>query len=326
MRVLSGVKPTGNLHIGNYFGAIQQFVELQHKYEGYYFVADYHSLNSNPEPQNLKKNSMDIIMDYMALGLDPEKSTIFLQSSVPEVVELAFLLSNVTSMGLLMRAHSYKDQQAKGLVPNVGLFYYPLLMAADILLYDSNYVPVGKDQKQHLEITRDIALRFNQMYDDEFFIIPEPMILDTVSVIPGTDGQKMSKSYGNTIEIFAPEKQLKKQVMNIVTDSTPLEEPKDPENCNVVKLFKFFADEAAVAEMKTKYREGNYGYGHAKLELFEGIKKVFGEARERRVELAKNTEYVQKVLNEGSEKARYTAIKKIRKIKKKMGLVGNIYK
>ncbi|MBU1219310.1 tryptophan--tRNA ligase [Myxococcota bacterium] len=325
MRVLSGVKPTGTLHIGNYFGAIRQFVELQQKYDGFYFVADYHSLNSNPESSKLTSFTKDIIIDYMALGLDPDKSTIFLQSAVPEVLELAFLLSNVTNMGLLMRAHSFKDQQAKGNLPNVGLFYYPLLMAADILLYDSNYVPVGKDQKQHLEITRDIAIKFNELYDDDFFILPEPIILEEVALIPGTDGQKMSKSYGNTIEMFAPEKALKKQIMGIVTDSTPLEEPKDPETCNVVKLFKFFASTSEVDDMKAKYRAGNYGYGHAKLELFEAVKRYFDSARKKREDLAADPAKVAEILRRGSEKARAVAIPKIQRIKKKMGLVGNIY-
>jgi tryptophanyl-tRNA synthetase len=325
MRSLSGVKPTGNLHIGNYFGAIRQFVELQQKHECFYFIADYHTLNTYIDPKELAKNTWDIVLDYLALGLDPEKSTIFLQSQVPEVVELSFLLSNVTPMGLLQRAHSYKDALAKGVQPNHGLFTYPLLMSADILLYSADVVPVGKDQKQHLEIARDIAIKFNTQYKSEVFTLPKPIILDSTAIVPGTDGRKMSKSYGNTIEMFAPKKKLKKQVMSIVTDSTSLEAPKDPTNCNVVNLYKLFASKEEVTEMENNYRAGNYGYGHAKLALFEKILDFFGPQRERREEIAKDSASVKKILDEGSKKARYAAIKKIKKAKKVMGLVGNIY-
>ncbi|MBU1241524.1 tryptophan--tRNA ligase [Myxococcota bacterium] len=325
MRSLSGVKPTGGLHIGNYFGAIRQFVELQEKYECYYFIADYHTLNTHMDPALLTKTTWDIVADYLALGLDPERSTIFLQSMVPEVAELTFLLSNITPMGLLQRAHSYKDQIAKGLQPNHGLFTYPLLMASDILLYDSNVVPVGKDQKQHLEITRDIAMKFNQEYGEEVFTLPDPLILESVAVVPGTDGQKMSKSYGNTIEMFAPAKQLKKQIMSIVTDATSLEAPKDPDKCNVVALYKLFADKTQVAAMEANYRAGNYGYGHAKMELHRALLEYFGPMREKREALTQDRAFITQVLEEGSRRARATAIKKIRKVKKIMGLVGDVY-
>jgi len=263
MRSLSGIQPSGTLHIGNYFGAIKQFIENQGTYEGFYFVADYHALTSSPEPAALRKNTYDIILDYMALGLDPKISTILLQSDIPEVTELAWILSNVTPVALLERAHSYKDKIAKGIAANQGLFFYPVLMAADILIYDSDIVPVGKDQKQHVEITRDIAIKFNSIYGD-IFKLPQEVIKESVAVVPGTDGQKMSKTYQNTIEMFAPEKELKKQIMKIVTDSTPLEEPKDPDKCNVFALYKLFADETQIKDIRNKYESGNFGYGHAK--------------------------------------------------------------
>lgn len=325
MRALSGIKPTGKLHLGNYFGAARQFEEMQSKnYEGFYFVADYHSLNATPDADELVKNSLNVVLDYLAFGLDPQKSVIFLQSQVPEVVELAFILGNVTPMGLMQRAHSYKEKLDKGEAINVGLFYYPLLMAADILLYDSDIVPVGKDQKQHVEIARDIAIKFNLQYNSEIFKLPEPVIKDEVAVVPGTDGRKMSKSYGNTIEMFAPEKELKKQIMGIVTDSTPLESPKDPEKCNVFALYKLFASKDEQESMKAKYLAGNYGYGHAKKELFEKIMSCFKPMREKREYLEKNMGEVDKVLKSGAEKARSIAIEKLKVVKKVIGIIGNI--
>ena len=323
-RSLSGIQPSGILHLGNYFGAMKQFIENQDKYEGFYFVADYHSLTSLTNPASLKENSYNIVLDYLALGLDPEKSTIFLQSDVPEHVELMWLLSNITPVALLERGHSYKDKIAKGIAPNTGLLTYPVLMAADILMYDVDVVPVGKDQKQHLEMARDIAIKFNQQYEVELFKLPEPMILETLAVVPGTDGQKMSKSYGNTINMFAPKKELKKQVMSIVTDSTPLEEPKNPDN-NITDLYKLFATPEKVQEMKDKFLAGNYGYGHAKNELLEAILEYFAEARAKREELAKNPEYVQEVLAKGAKKARALAQEKIMKAKAAVGLIGNAY-
>ena len=326
-RSLSGIQPSGILHLGNYFGAISQFVKNQNSgnYEGFYFIADYHSLTSLTDPKALKENSYNIVLDYLALGLDPQKSTIFLQSDIPEHVELSWLLSNVTPVGLLERGHSYKDKIAKGFSPNAGLMTYPILMASDILIYDTDVVPVGKDQKQHLEMTRDIAMKFNQQYGVDLFKLPEPLILDSVAVIPGTDGQKMSKSYGNTINMFASKKELKKQVMSIVTDSTPLEEPKDPNN-NVMALYRLFATEEQAKEMEEKFLAGNYGYGHAKKELLEAILNYFAEARAKREELAKHPEYVDEILRKGAEKARAIASRKIAEAKNIVGLMGNIYR
>lgn len=324
-RSLSGIQPSGILHLGNYFGAIDQFIKMQDDYEGFYFVADYHSLTSQTKPEDLKENTKNIILDYLALGLDPNKSNLFLQSDVPEHLELYWLLCNVTPMGLLERAHSYKDKIAKGFFPNMGLFNYPALMAADILIYDSDVVPVGKDQKQHLEMTRDIAMKFNQQYEVDFLKLPEPLILDNVAVIPGTDGQKMSKSYGNTIQMFAPKKQLKQQVMSIVTDSTPLEDPKNPDN-NISKLYTFFANIEQQNEMKEKFLAGNYGYGHAKTELLNSMLEYFGEAREKREELLKNPKLIEDILQEGARKARAIASKKVQEAKEIVGLLGNIYR
>lgn len=324
-RSISGIQPSGILHLGNYFGAMKQFIDNQDNFEGFYFIADYHSLTSLTNPKDLRSNSYNIVLDYLALGLDPEKSTIFLQSDVPEHTELTWLLSNITPLGLLERGHSYKDKVAKGFSTNAGLLTYPILMAADILMYDSDIVPVGKDQKQHLEMARDIAIKFNQQYEVELFKLPEPLILEDLAVIPGTDGQKMSKSYGNTINMFASKKELKKQVMSIVTDSTPLEEPKDPNN-NIVKLYELFATKEQVEDMKNKFLAGNYGYGHAKTELLNAILDYFKEAREKREELVNNMEYVEDILAKGAKKARTLAIEKIKAAKLAVGLAGNSYK
>lgn len=324
-RSISGIQPSGILHLGNYFGAMKQFIDNQNSYEGFYFIADYHSLTSLTDPKTLRENSYNIVLDYLALGLDPEKSTIFLQSDVPEHTELTWLLSNITPVGLLERGHSYKDKTAKGFSANTGLLTYPVLMAADILMYDADVVPVGKDQKQHLEMTRDIAMKFNQQYEVELFKLPEPQILESLAVVPGTDGQKMSKSYGNTINMFASKKELKKQVMSIVTDSTPLEESKNPDN-NITKLYELFATKEQVEEMKAKFVAGNYGYGHAKNELLNAILDYFKDARERREELVNNMEYVEEVLAKGAIKARTLAKEKITKAKIAVGLAGNAYR
>ena len=323
-RSLSGIQPSGTLHLGNYFGAMKQFIENQDKYEGFYFVADYHSLTSLTKPELLRESTKNIILDYLALGLDPEKCTLFLQSDVPEHVELSWLLSNVTPVGLMERGHSYKDKIAKGLFPNTGLLTYPILMAADILIYDSDVVPVGKDQKQHLEIARDIAMKFNQQYGVEFFKLPEPLIMENLAVVPGTDGQKMSKSYGNTINMFAPKNVLKKQVMSIVTDSAELEAPKNPDN-NISQIYKLFVSEEKYQEMRAKFMAGGYGYGHAKKELLEAILEYFKDARARREELEKNPEYIEEVLRKGALKAREIARKKITEAKQIVGLIGNVY-
>ncbi len=320
MRSLSGIQPSGILHIGNYFGAIKQFVNLQDQYEGFYFLANYHALTSSPKGNDLKENTLGVILDYLALGLNPEKSTLFIQSDVPEHTELAWILSNVTPMGLLERAHSYKDKTAKGIKPNVGLFTYPILMAADILMYDPDIVPVGKDQKQHVEITRDIAIKFNEIYEQEVFKLPEAKIVENVAVVPGTDGDKMSKSYGNVINMFLPEKKLKKQIMNIVTDSTPLEEPKNPDN-NITQLYSLFASENEVNKLKEKFLVGNFGYGHAKNELFDKFMDYFSPFREKREKLSSNMDYVYEILEKGAKKARLVASQKMSNVRDIVGLV-----
>ncbi len=320
MRSLSGIQPSGILHIGNYFGAIRQFVEFQNQYEGFYFIANYHALTSSPEGESLKRNTIEVVLDYLALGLDPEKSTLFIQSDVPEHTELAWILSNVTPMGLLERAHSYKDKTAKGIKPNLGLFTYPVLMAADILMYDPDIVPVGKDQKQHVEITRDIAIKFNETFDREVFKLPQDKILETVAVVPGTDGDKMSKSYGNVINMFLSRKEIKKQIMSIVTDSTPLEEPKNPDN-NITKLYSLFASEAEVEQLKERFLAGNFGYGHAKNELLDKFMDYFTPFREKREKLSENLDYVSEILKKGAEKARHIASKKMDLVRNTVGLV-----
>ena len=324
MRSLSGIQPSGILHIGNYFGAIKQFVELQDQYEGFYFLANYHALTSSPKGENLKQNTIEVILDYLALGLDPEKSTLFLQSDVPEHTELAWILANVTPMGLIERAHSYKDKIAKGIKPNMGLFTYPILMAADILMYDPDIVPVGKDQKQHVEITRDIAIKFNETYGKEVFKLPKEKIVESVAVVPGTDGDKMSKSYGNVINMFFSKKELKKQIMNIVTDSTPLEEPKNPDN-NITKLYSLFATEAETEELKQKFLAGNFGYGHAKTELLDKFMDCFAPFREKREELVNNMDYVYEILQKGAEKARSIATVKMDEVRSVVGLLDKNY-
>lgn len=319
MRILSGIQPSGTPHLGNYFGMMRQCVEMQGRGESFLFIADYHALTTLPDPAALRSNTMGVALDFIALGLDVEKTVFFRQSDVPQVTELMWILNPYTTVGLLERAHSYKDKIAHGFVPNNGLFSYPVLMAADILLYQSNLVPVGKDQKQHLEITRDIAIRFNNQHGN-VFTIPEEYIPESVAVVPGTDGQKMSKSYNNTIPIFAPEKAFKKAVMNIVTDSTPMEDPKDPEHCNVVALYSLVATPAELEEMKARYRAGNYGYGHAKLALFERLWEFFAPMRTRRAELEKNLDYVRGVLRNGAERASVEAEKTLKTVRQAVGL------
>ena len=320
MRSLSGIQPSGILHIGNYFGAIKQFVELQDEYEGFYFLANYHALTSSPKGEDLKANTIGVILDYLALGLNPEKSTLFLQSDVPEHAELSWILSNIAPMGLLERAHSYKDKVAKGIKPNVGLFTYPILMAADILMYSPDIVPVGKDQKQHLEMTRDIATKFNETYGKEVFKLPKEKIVENVATVPGTDGDKMSKSYGNVINMFGSKKALKKQIMSIVTDSTPLEEPKDSDN-NITKLYALFATETEVEALKEKFRAGNFGYGHAKNELFDKFMDYFSPFQKKREELENNMDYVYGILREGANKARNIATEKMDEVRDVVGLL-----
>ncbi len=320
-RILTGIQPSGILHIGNYFGAMKASIELQNQNPGdtYLFIADLHSLTVNPKPEDLRMRIRRLALDYLACELDPEKTAFFRQSDIQGVCELTWILNTITGLGLLERAHSYKDKIAKGFIPNNGLFSYPVLMAADILLYKSNAVPVGKDQKQHLEITRDIAIKFNQMYR-EVFVIPEPIISESVAVIPGTDGQKMSKSYNNTIELFGNEKAIRKKIMSIPTDSTPMEDPKDPDKCNIFALFKLFSNEQQVADLAAKYRAGNFGYGHAKQALFEAYMDYFAPMRRRREELEKEPGYIDEVLRKGAEKANAVAAQTMDEVYRAVGL------
>ena len=318
MRILSGIQPSGSLHIGNFFGMMRKMIDYQENNELFAFIANLHGMTSVFEGKTLAKGTMEAATNFLALGLDPEKAVFWVQSDVTEVVELTWYLSNVTPVGLLERSHSYKDKIARGIAPNAGLFSYPILMAADILLYQSDRVPVGKDQKQHLEITRDIAIKFNNAYG-ETFVVPEAEIDDTVAVIPGIDGQKMRKSYCNHIEIFSEKNVLKKRVMSIVTDSTPVEEPKNPYKCNVFAIYEHFASPDAVSDLADRYKKGGVGYGEVKNELVELVWNYFAPYRERHEELIKDQAGVRKILLEGAERARYYAEKTIRKVRKKVG-------
>jgi len=320
MRILSGIQPSGTLHIGNYLGMIQSMVQAQSKGELFCFCANMHSCTSLSDGARLSAFTIEAILDLLALGIDPDRSVFWVQSDVPEVSELAWYLSNVTPVGLLERCHSYKDKVAKGIAANNGLFSYPVLMAADILMYQSNVVPVGKDQKQHVEVTRDIALKFNAAFGD-IFTIPEPRIRESVAVIPGTDGQKMSKSYGNTLDIFASEKDLKKKIMSIVTDPTPVEAPKDPDASTVYALYRLFASAEKAGDMADKFRAGGYGYGDAKKELFSVLWEYFLPYREKRLRLAENTDYVNEVRKKGADKARAAGMPTLEKVRKAVGMV-----
>ena len=319
MRVLSGIQPSGKLHIGNYFGMMKPAIELQELGEAYLFIANYHALTSVDDADALRKDTLDVALDFLACGLDPQKTVFFRQSDVPEVTELMWLLSTVTPMGLLERCHSYKDKTAKGIAPSHALFSYPVLMAADILAVQSTVVPVGRDQKQHVEVTRDIATKFNNKYGD-IFTIPEPSIKEEVAVIPGIDGQKMSKSYDNHIEMFGGKKATRKRVMQIVTDSTPLEEPKKTDGCNVFALYKLFASEQELQAMTERYAVGGYGYGDAKKALLEAMTIYFEPFRTKREELENNLDYVESVLVKGAEKARATARETLTAARQAMGL------
>lgn len=319
MRVLSGIQPSGRLHIGNYFGAMRQHLQLQAEHDCFYFIADFHALTSGPRPDELAQFTLDVTMDYLAMGLDTNKTVFWRQSDVPEVAELTWLLSCVTPMGLLQRCVSFKDKVAQGLTPNHGLFAYPVLQAADILIYQSNLVPVGADQKQHIEITRDIAIRFNNTYG-EIFTVPEEYIIESVAVVPGTDGQKMSKSYGNTIEMFEPEKDIRQKIMKIVTDSTPIEEPKDPNKCNVFALLKLVASEDELKQWENRYRSGGMGYSEVKRRLAELMIDYFKPFRQKRIELEKDIDSVKKVLSQGAERARNEAVKTLIRAREAVGL------
>jgi len=319
MRILAGIQPSGKLHLGNYFGSMRRLIEYQETSELYAIIVNLHALTTVRDGKLLANYTMEAAADFLALGIDPEKAVFFVQSDVPEHAELTWYLSNATSMGLLERAHSYKDKTAKGFIPNSGLFFYPVLMAADILLYQSQKVPVGKDQKQHLEMTRDIAASFNNLYG-ETFVIPEPDILDDVAIVPGIDGEKMSKSYNNYIEIFEDEKTLKKKVMSIITDSTPLESPKNPDKCNVFALYKLFANEVEIKEMRLKYESGGYGFGNAKKELLVKITQYFAPFMDKRKEYASRPDTVRDILKKGAKKARERAKPTIEAVRSKVGI------
>jgi tryptophanyl-tRNA synthetase len=307
------------LHLGNYFGMMKPAIELQSQGEAYLFIADYHALTTVSDPQRLREASRDVALDFLACGLDPERTIFFRQSDVPEITELTWLLSVVTPMGLLERCHSYKDKLARGIAANHGLFAYPVLMAADILAYQSNIVPVGRDQKQHVEVTRDIALKFNAQYG-EVFTIPEPAIREAVAVVPGLDGQKMSKSYGNTIDLFGDEKETRARIMRIVTDSKALEDPKDPDTCNVFALYRLFATDTERAEMEARYRKGGYGYGSAKKALFESFWAAFEPMRRRRRELEADPDAVRAILERGAARASAEARRTLDRARRAVGL------
>ncbi len=322
MRVLSGIQPSGSLHLGNFFGSIKPNLEQQGKTgESIFFVADLHALTTVQDAAMLRQARQDIILDYLACGFDPAKAIIFFQSDVPEHAELSWILSTVAPMGLLERAVSYKEKVQKGIAASVGLFTYPVLMAADILLYDATHVPVGRDQKQHVEIARDLAIKFNTAFGKDTLVVPEPVIRAEVAVVPGTDGQKMSKSYGNTIPLFGEEKAIEKAIMGIVTDSKGVSEPKDPEKCTVFQLHRLFLSSAEAKALAEKYRAGGLGYGEAKKMLYAEYLKQFGPLRSRRAELVRNPDLVGSVTREGAKRARLYASKTMQRVRKAVGLL-----
>ncbi len=320
MRILSGIQPSGALHLGNYFGMMRPAIELQEKGEAFYFIANYHSMTSLFDAEERRRNSLDVALDFLACGLDPKKSVFWKQSDVPEVAELAWLLTTLTPMSLLEKCHSYKDKVARGISPNHGLFAYPVLMAADILIYDSNVVPVGRDQKQHVEVTRDIAIKFNEMYG-QTFVLPEPQIRDDVAAVPGTDGQKMSKSYGNTIEIFGDEKAVRKKIMGIVTDTrTPAEPKPDAEGNAALQILKLVAPVDVARDFENRLRAGGLGYGDLKKAVFEHYWQFFASARARRAEFAANLDHVHAVLRDGATRAQTLATTVLQRAKRASGL------
>ena len=327
--LLSGVKPTGRVHIGNYFGAMKQFVELQNDYESYVFIADYHALTTVQNKAELAQGIIDVALDYLAIGLDPKKVVLFKQSDVPAVHELNWIFNCLTTMPYLMRAHAYKDAEAKNKELNVGLFDYPLLMAADILLQDADVVPVGQDQKQHVEYARDTAEKFNRIFNSpktsessgkEIFKLPESLILKEVETVPGTDGRKMSKSYGNVIPLFATYEEIKKAVMSIPTDSKGVDEPKDPESSGIFAIHKLLLNEAEKVDLAAKYRKGGLGYKEAKEGLIEALEGFIKPLRERRAMLANDLETVFDILKEGGRRASSRAEKKMGEIRKAIGV------
>ena len=319
MRILSGIQPSGQLHLGNYFGMMQPALELQQRGEAFLFIANYHALTTVTDAAELRAATQAVALDFLACGLDPERTAFYRQSDVPEVQELMWLLSVVTPMGLLERCHSYKDKLARGLPANHGLFAYPVLMAADILAMQANVVPVGRDQKQHVEVTRDIAIKFNNQYGS-VFTLPEPMIREEVAVVPGLDGQKMSKSYGNTIDIFGPAQDVQAKIMRIVTDSKTVAEPKDPDTCNVFALYRLFATAAERAALAARYRAGGLGYGEVKKALAAKVAEHFAPLRRRRAELERAPERVVEALRRGGERARAEARKTLQRARQAVGL------
>ncbi|MHB8202454.1 MAG: tryptophan--tRNA ligase [Desulfomonilaceae bacterium] len=319
MRVLSGIQPSGALHLGNYLAMMKPMISYMDRSQLFVFVVNMHAMTSVTDGEKLAEGTLEAASDFLALGLDPHRSIFWVQSDVPEVVELAWILTCITPMGLLERCHSYKDKVAKGISPNHGLFAYPVLMAADILLYQANVVPVGKDQKQHIEVARDIAIKFNSIYGDTF-IIPEGEISDQVATVPGIDGQKMSKSYGNTIEIFLDEKSLRKRVMSVKTDSTPVDQPKDPETCNLFQIYRHFAPKERVEEVKRLYIEGGASYGVVKKELAEILWELFREPRQEKQKLLGDPGYIRSVLADGAKKAREIATPTIEDVRRKIGV------
>lgn len=318
LSVLSGIQPSGSLHIGNYLGMMRPMLSYMENSRLFVFIVNYHALTSVHDGERLSRQTLEAAADWLALGLDPDRCIFWVQSDVPEVVELSWILTCITPMGLLERCHSYKDKIAKGISPNHGLFAYPVLMAADILLYQSNLVPVGKDQKQHVEVTRDIALRFNHTFG-ETFVIPEPEISDEVATVPGIDGQKMSKSYDNTIEIFLDQPALKKKVMSITTDSAPVDAPKNPDTCNLFQIFRHFAPSDRVEEVLRLYTEGGAAYGKIKKELVGHLWDFFKDARERREELRNKPDDIRKILEKGAERAREIGSDTIALVRKNVG-------
>ncbi len=319
MRILSGIQPSGVLHIGNYFGMMRPAIALQAEGEAFYFIADYHALTSVRDPKALRENIRRVALDFLACDLDPKRAALFKQSDVPQVTELAWILSTVAPMGLLERAHSYKDKLARGLAATVGLFDYPVLMAADILIYDSDIVPVGKDQKQHIEITRDLAVKMNEIFG-EVFKLPEPRIHAATEVVPGIDGQKMSKSYGNNIDIFGDEKETRKRVMSIVTDSTPVEAPKDPSRSTIFQLYSLFASKNEIAEMRERFEKGGTGYGDFKKQLSEKLWEYFAPMRKRREEILADKSYIDNVLARGAKRANEVADQVMKRVRDAVGL------
>ncbi len=319
MRILSGIQPSGVLHIGNYFGMMRPAIALQQEGETFYFIADYHALTSLQDPAALRENSRRVALDFLACGLDPERGALFRQSDVPQVPELAWILSTVTPMGLLERCHSYKDKTARGMSASAGLFTYPVLMAADILIYDSDLVPVGKDQKQHIEVTRDVAIKMNETFG-EVFKLPEPRIQAATEIVPGLDGQKMSKSYGNTIDIFGEEKETRKRIMSIVTDSTPVEGPKNPDGSAILQLYSLVASELETAAMKHAFITGGTGYGEFKKQLFARLWEYFAPMRSRRAEIQAEPKYIDEVLARGAERANAIAYQVMQRVRRAVGL------